>query len=103
MAPRAIMRPLPFLLLFTAACGSRADRNKPPSTPGRVPITPAPTEPRGHYRTGLALFDKLRCAEARRRFELAVERDSEFALAQYSPPLNATPPQAFFDRLNRAV
>ena len=47
--------------------------------------------------------DKLRFAEARRHFELAVERDSEFALAQYYLALNATTPQAFFDRLNRAV
>ncbi len=103
MPPRAIMRPLPFLLLFTAACGSRADRNKPPSTSGTVPITTASTEARGHYMTGLDLFDKLRFAEARRHFELAVERDSEFALAQYYLALNATTPQAFFDRLNRAV
>src|SRR2546425_955565 len=103
MPPRAIMRLLPFLLLFTAACGSRADRNKPPSTSGTVPITTASTEARGHYMTGLDLFDELRIPLDRRHFELAVERDSEFALAQYYLALNATTPQAFFDRLNRAV
>src|SRR6059036_709637 len=103
MPHRATTRPLLFLLLLAAACVAPADRKKAPAAAATIPITTASADARGHYLTGLDLFDKLRFAESRGHFELAVARDSDFALAHYYVALTTTTPQAFFQHLNRAV
>ena len=109
MTYHATVRPLPLLLLGVVACGpqpggkkSAAASGAPPAA-ATIPITTPSAEARQHYVTGLDLFDRLRFTDARKHFELAAAKDSNFALAHYYLAIDAATPQAFFQHLNRAV
>jgi tetratricopeptide (TPR) repeat protein len=53
------------------------------TTKGKVPVSTKSEEARKLYDEGLALFDQIRFHDARQKFQQAVAKDPDFALAHY--------------------
>jgi len=81
-------------LAAPAARGADADR---------IPITTASPEARALYVEGRAFAEELRANEARAKFEAALAKDPDFALAHFGLAGVAFGGQAFFDSVKKAV
>jgi tetratricopeptide (TPR) repeat protein len=70
---------------------------------GKIPVTTGTQEARALYDEGLVLFDQLRFYDAREKFQQAVARDPEFAMAHYQLALSSPSNKESLEHLEKAV
>ncbi|MFO0581471.1 MAG: tetratricopeptide repeat protein [Anaeromyxobacter sp.] len=91
--------PLALLLAAVAAAAPAARAGEA----DRIPITTPSAEARALYVEGRAFAEALRANDARPKFEAAIAKDPDFALAHFGLAGVAFGGQAFFDSVKRAV
>jgi tetratricopeptide (TPR) repeat protein len=73
------------------------------AAPGKIPITTSSDEARTFYLEGRDLSEKLRATDARQRYQQAVAKDKDFALAYVGLANTSGTAGEFFDGVKRAV